>query len=658
MMERLLSRLALRRQVASLVVMAGLVFLAAALLLWNSRQREDAARREADAFRTVMTLTDQVDIALLQARRQEKNFLLRHDEDSAAKQPRHVAEAREALDRMAAVLPGEGPPRPELIAKVKDGAERYGRAFAAMVETQRKVGFTDQVGLLGGLRGSALDMEKVLKARDLPDLTILVLQMRRAEKNFLLRRQPADRAELDNLVAAFAKALPAGGLGAADRALLGESLERYHRDFRAAADGMDAVAALEREMIAVHKDWLEGVLASMVADARNAAVAADAKAADVGRAAQLTLQAVMGGGFALILTLGLWLGASIERPIKRMAEVMKALAAGDKAAAIPAQDRHDEVGEMARAVQVFHDVMVEADRLRETREAERIRAEAEKAAALLALADDFEASVKSKVAEVERATGGIRQTAQVMAGRSERSGSRSLDVGDAVRITTERATGAAEATRQLALAINEIARQVANSTDIARRTVEDVNATARQMGGLANSVQSIGEVVKLINDIASQTNLLALNATIEAARAGEAGKGFAVVAGEVKTLANQTARATEEIARQVGEVQDSSHSMADAITAVVDIIKSLDEVSAAIAGAVQEQEAATREIADDIDEVARQAQSVSANVGDLSRSSAQTCAGTVRVIWSAKSLTQLVEALTSETDRFLVRVRQ
>jgi len=151
--------------------------------------------------------------------------------------------------------------------------------------------------------------------------------------------------------------------------------------------------------------------------------------------------------------------------------------------------------------------------------------------------------------------------------------------------------------------------------------------------------------------------LLALNATIEAARAGDAGKGFAVVANEVKHLANQTAKATEDIARQVTGIQDSSRRMGASIGGVVDTIRSLDEISSAIAGAVQQQEAATREIAANIDEVATQADTVSKSVGGLSRTSAMTCAGTVRVIWSAESLTEVVGSLTGETDDFLRRVR-
>jgi methyl-accepting chemotaxis protein len=171
-------------------------------------------------------------------------------------------------------------------------------------------------------------------------------------------------------------------------------------------------------------------------------------------------------------------------------------------------------------------------------------------------------------------------------------------------------------------------------------------------------VRSIGEVVALINDIASQTNLLALNATIEAARAGDAGKGFAVVAGEVKTLASQTAKATDDIARNISAVEESTRAMSGKIERVVSAIRSLDESSSAIAGAVQQQEAATRLIASHIDEVATQAVAVSKSVTALAKSSTLSSAGTVRVIWSSSTLRQVVQELSAEAQQFVDRVRQ
>jgi methyl-accepting chemotaxis protein len=244
-----------------------------------------------------------------------------------------------------------------------------------------------------------------------------------------------------------------------------------------------------------------------------------------------------------------------------------------------------------------------------------------------------------------------------MANRSEKSGGRSLEVGEAAEITTARAAAVSEATRQLALSINEIAQQVGHSSQIAQKAVEDVNATARQMSDLSTAVQAIGNVVQLINDIAAQTNLLALNATIEAARAGEAGKGFAVVAGEVKNLANQTAKATEEISIQVAAVQGSTRQMTASIEGVVETMRTIDHISGSIASAVQQQEATTHDIASNIDEVAHQADEVSRSVSHLAKASAVACAGTVRVIWSAKTLTQVVGDLNDEAESFLKSVR-
>ncbi len=268
----------------------------------------------------------------------------------------------------------------------------------------------------------------------------------------------------------------------------------------------------------------------------------------------------------------------------------------------------------------------------------------------------FQHDVAAMVAEVAHATEGIGHTARLMAQRSENAGSRSVDVGEAAKITTERADAVSTVTRQLVESIDEIARQVTQSALVARQAVADISGTAERVQGLADTVQHIGTVVQLIHDIASQTNLLALNATIEAARAGEAGKGFAVVAGEVKNLANQTARATEDITRQVALIQGATHEAVASIAGAVGTIRSIDEIAAAIAGAVQEQEAAAREISRNTEDVAAKAGEVSGTVSVVSRASAQACGGTVRVIWSANTLGRVVQALTRRVDEYVTKV--
>jgi len=359
-----------------------------------------------------------------------------------------------------------------------------------------------------------------------------------------------------------------------------------------------------------------------------------------------------------VLAIGSILSRVITRPIGRMTTLMGRLADGDTGVQIEAVERKDEMGDMARTVQVFKDHMIEAEGLRGTQEADRRRVQEERAATMRAMADRFEATVKAKVAEVDASTAGIRNTATAMARRSESSGGRSIEVGEAAEITTQRAAAVSEATRQLAQSINEISLQVGQSSQIARQAVDSVNTTAGQMGELSEAVQAIGAVVGLINGIAAQTNLLALNATIEAARAGEAGKGFAVVANEVKHLATQTAKATGDISLQVSAVQDSARQMTESIGGVVETIRSIDHISTAIAGAVRQQEATTRDIASNIHEVAHQAGEVSRSVGALSKASAMACAGTVRVIWSAKTLARGVDALHGETEQFLNSFRR
>ena len=656
-MQSLLSRYSLRYQIGLLVALAALIFGLSAIIQTTSKHQADISLEAAIGQRQLLDLASAVEVGLLEARRHEKNFLLRHDQASQKEHAQAIAAMEKALSGMTAVLPPDQTDKKARIETVRDAVTRYVGTFRDMVALQTKAGLTASDGALGEMRSAARQMEANVRQADQPSQVIQLLLMRAAERDYLDQRLAQDLSEWESRAAQFQQMVQSSDLPSSTRTAILERQTTYRTSFHSAAEALQAVAAAEKVMVQTHRQVLEPALNALAAQTRADMSAAQTHADTVTARADTLSTIIQIGGLTVVILVGWLLAQSIYHPLDAMTRTMQQLAAGATDIAIPAQNRRDEVGAMARSVQVFRDAMQEAENLRHQQDEDHRRAEREKSAAILAMADDFDASVKTKVAEVDKATIGIRATAQAMADRSDRSGSRSLTVGEAALITTQRAAAAAEATRQLALAVNEIALQVDHSNSIARQTVEEVNATATDMQGLAQSVQSIGDIVKLINDIAAQTNLLALNATIEAARAGEAGKGFAVVAGEVKNLANQTARATDDIARQVSEIQDSARRMGDSITGVVGTIRSLDEISSAIASAVQEQEASTREISSNIDEVAHQANAVSVSVGDLSKASAMTCAGTIRVIWSASSLTKVVDSLTGETDSFLKRVR-
>jgi len=400
----------------------------------------------------------------------------------------------------------------------------------------------------------------------------------------------------------------------------------------------------------------QDVLAGQGAVANDLSTMSAAQATRTGEAAIGDTLGAAAMALILVIAINMAFTRLVIKPVQVLTGIMLRLAQGDMTVVVPTA-RRDEIGEMASAVEVFKEHAEENGRLRAAQEEERVLAERERIAALNAMADQFEATVKTKVADVVVSTSAIGRTSHAMAQHSEHSGGRSMEVGDAARATKELAAIVSAATQQLTSSVDEIAQQVGHATQIARKAVDDVTDTSSHMAGLSQAVQSIGEIVKLISDIAAQTNLLALNATIEAARAGDAGKGFAVVANEVKNLANQTAKATEEITRQVGAVQTSTREMTTSIDGVANTIRSIDEVSSAIAGAVQQQDAATQEIAANIDRVARQAEVVTLSVTTLAKASTSNCAGTIRVIWSAKSLANVVEAIDGEVGTFLAKVR-
>ncbi len=350
-------------------------------------------------------------------------------------------------------------------------------------------------------------------------------------------------------------------------------------------------------------------------------------------------------------------GGSLARPVITMTDAMTRLAKGDHAVEVPARDRRDEIGNIANAVQVFKENAIEMERLKlEQAEAEK-RAIEEKKRSMTELADSFQASVGGIVEMVSSSAGEMQATAQSLTSTAEETSRQSTAVAAASEQASTNVQTVASAAEELSSSITEISRQVSQSAEIAGKAVADAERTNAQVQGLAEAAHKIGEVVSLITEIASQTNLLALNATIEAARAGDAGKGFAVVASEVKNLANETAKATDEITGQITEIQQATRDAVAAIQAIGGTIGEINEIATTIASAVEEQGAATQEIARNVQQASAGTQEVSSNITGVTQAAGETGSAASQMLSASGELARQGELLRGEVDKFLRQVR-
>ncbi|SME88737.1 methyl-accepting chemotaxis protein [Tistlia consotensis] len=389
-----------------------------------------------------------------------------------------------------------------------------------------------------------------------------------------------------------------------------------------------------------------------------AAVGFDRSAIDAALASGHRLSIAIGLAALLAALLIAWLmNRQIARPVSAITEIMRRLAAGDTTVAIPGRERRDELGAMAEAVQVFKDNAVEKLRLEEEQRAAELRAKEEKKRALNGLADGFEASVGSIAGSVSTSAGKMEQTAQEMAEIAQRTDRRVAEVKDTCAGASGKVQTVATAAEQLSASISEISQQVARANEVSHRAVEEAAATDGTIKGMTEAAERIGEVVNLIQAIAEQTNLLALNATIEAARAGEAGKGFAVVASEVKSLATQTAKATDEIAQQIAAMQAATGGAVEAVASIASRIQQIGEVTTSIASAIEEQSAATREIARNTQETAGGTRAVSSGIEEVRQDASASSEGVRRVAEAAGELNAQTGKLESEMRAFLAKVR-
>jgi len=404
----------------------------------------------------------------------------------------------------------------------------------------------------------------------------------------------------------------------------------------------------------------EALEADMEAAGDQIQSAAGQTSADVGQEKQ-TLQIIL---FAVLMTAAAIIGTvsylamrGIIKPIASMTRAMTALSKGDTTTEIPARSRRDEIGLMAGAVEVFKSGMVESASQRAAHEETARRVVTDRSKMMQDLAHGFELSVGGIVTAVSTAATELQVTAQSLSQTADLASRQSQVVASASQQTTDNVQSVAAATEQLSASIMEIGNQVDRSSDAIAGAVMQAGQTNEKIKALAEASQKIGTVVTLINEIAGQTNLLALNATIEAARAGESGRGFAVVAAEVKNLATQTARATEEIAGQVRAIQEATILSTEAIEEIALTINRVQEFGMSISSAVAQQAAATQEISRNVQQASAATSEVSENINGVTEASAATSTGSAEVLDAAAQLAESGERLKSDVEAFLRTVR-
>ena len=659
-----LSRMKLVYQISLISIVALVIFAVVGTTQFVADQQRQSAQEIAKAATADQLVVDGISREFLNARRHEKDFVLRKSEEYITSHSEAAASVRNGLEELAGRKEIG-----ELIGQVDQARaafEDYVSEFANVVELQRKVGLDASSGLIGEMReaasevetalGKIAQLEAMLGLSNTKDISIAVLKMRRDEKDFLATLDPVYVSNVDATAKEFDAALQkAGSIQDEKKAELAKLMTSYIADFKALAD---AVLAREESLaqLSVYYSAVEPVLVELSNSIGEVAERMQMQAEEIAHTGvQVTFAIFIAGALVLIL-LSIILARAIVRAITGLTGKMARLAKNDFDVKLEEADRKDEIGEMGRSVVVFRENGLERQKLeaqqRELDEKQRKRIESQEKHIR-----EFDNDVVAMMSEVGTAVQQLHAVSETLRSSAATANEQSTTVSAGTEEASSNVQLVATAATELSASIHEIAGQVSDTSQMAISASQRAQTTNEDIQGLNAAAVRIGEVIGLINDIAGQTNLLALNATIEAARAGEAGKGFAVVASEVKNLANQTAKATEDITLQINEIQQATLSAVEAIDEIVRMITDISERASAVAAAVEQQTVATSEISQNVEQAASATSEISSAMQGVSSAVAGTTEAASDVRGSADNLGRQSDSLSERIDQFLARMR-
>jgi methyl-accepting chemotaxis protein len=614
-------------------------------------------------------LARNIDRELIAYRGLARYFVVTGKEDDGKAALAAEASLRDAIGQ--AMKGTTNPARLDQVARLGREFQTFSRIFADIVKLKRESALLVERQVTRGgsmLRYKLDDLASNAVDAELPAIELGAKQVQSQYQaatamadNFIISSDPAAATSTLARLSFVQNSLHA--ISATDEKILQTIKEAfglladYRQAFTQLVDNAKSIDQLATEMGGSADAIMQGstaMKAGLLSDQQRLEAESDATIGETER----LIAMLAGGGFLLGAVLALLLGKGISRPMTAMCQAMRELAGGRFDVVLPGLGRKDELGEMAAAVEEFKvQAVAKAERDAAAQDAHNRASSAARRSELIHFADEFEAAVGAIVSNVSASAVQLESAAGTLTRTADTTQSLSNQVAGASEEASQNMQSVASATEQLSASVDEIGKRVRESNRIAEAAVLQAEQTDGRIGKLSRAAQQIGDVVKLITAIAEQTNLLALNATIEAARAGEAGRGFAVVASEVKSLASQTAKATDEISSHISGMQGATQESVAAIKEIGGTIGQISEIASSIASAVEQQGSATQEIARSVQNVAQGTRQAAANIMQVNRGATETGSASEDVLNSARSLSSESKRLRAELDRFMANIR-